>query len=133
MIHSLAIAVALLAAILPQPDSVVRDSCDLIELNHFYDDQGRLVFDQVIFWDWSDDEGRYNVRAWRLVKNPTQLPQRDWNGGGYSALWIDGEQTLRRVHCAAFTESWTQHDPELAEREFLSAERRRPLRIAKGK
>ena len=54
--------------IAPQ-DDVARESVDLIELNHFYDEQGRLVFDQVIFYDWSAADARYNVRAWRLVKN----------------------------------------------------------------
>ena len=110
----------------PQVD-VARDTVDLIELNHFYDEQGRLVFDQVIFYDWSDDDARHMVRAWRLVKNPTQLPQRDWKDGGYSAVWQDGE-LLRHVHSRAFRETWTQYDPELVEREYLPKERRKELR-----
>ena len=39
---------------------------------------------------------RYMVRAWRLVKNPAQLPQRDWTDGGYSAIWQDGEAAAPR-------------------------------------
>lgn len=116
-----------LAAILPQPDGVTRDVCDLIEVNHFFDEQGRLVFQQAIFWDWSDDEGRYNVRAWRLVKEPAQLPQRDWRAGGYFALWQDGE-LIRRVQAGAIRETWTQFDPEILERDYLPAERRQPLK-----
>ena len=111
-------------------DDVVRESVDLIELNHFYDEHGRLVFDQVIFYDWSAGEARYNVRAWRLVKNPAQLPQRDWRLGGYSAMWQDGEQ-IRYIYSKSIRETWTQYDPELVEREYLPKERRRELRTVK--
>jgi hypothetical protein len=115
--------------IAPQED-VTRESVDLIELNHFYDEHGRLVFDQVIFYDWSAGEARYNVRAWRLVKNPSQLPQRDWSGGGYSAMWHDGEQ-IRQIRSKSIRETWTQYDPELVEREYLPKERRKELRTVK--
>ena len=36
-----------------RPELVLRESVDAIELNHFYDEQGRLVFDQLIFYEWS--------------------------------------------------------------------------------
>jgi hypothetical protein len=116
-------------AIAPQED-VTRESVDLIELNHFYDEHGRLVFDQVIFYDWSAADARYNVRAWRLVKNPAQLPQRDWSSRGYSAMWQDGEQ-IRHIHSMSIRETWTQYDPELVEREYLPKERRKELRTVK--
>ena len=115
--------------IAPQED-VARESVDLIELNHFYDEHGRLVFDQVIFYDWAAGEARYNVRAWRLVKNAAQLPQRDWKDGGYSAMWQDGEQ-IRHIHSRSIRETWTQYDPELVEREYLPKERRKELRTVK--
>jgi hypothetical protein len=113
----------------PQQDTA-RETVDLIELNHFYDEHGRLVFDQVIFYDWSAGEGRYNVRAWRLVKNPAQLPQRDWKDGGYSAMWQDGEQ-IRHIRSKSISETWTQYDPELVEREYLPKEKRKELRTVK--
>lgn len=116
----------ILLGILPV-DAVTRESVDLIETNHFYDEHGRLVFDQVIFYDWSHGDARYQVRAWRLVKNPNQLPVRDWSNGGYTALWQDGE-VLRKVHAPAVRESYLQYDPELIEREYLPKERRRELK-----
>jgi hypothetical protein len=105
---------------------VVVDEVDLIEVNHFYDEQGRHVFDQTIFYDWCPVQCRYNVRAWRLLKNPSQRPHRDWQGGGYVAFWHDGS-LLRRVRGRAFRESWTQYDPELVERDFLPKEQRQDL------
>ena len=123
-------AITVAIGIAPRED-VARESVDLIELNHFFDEHGRLVFDQVIFYDWSSPDGRYNVRAWRLVKNPAQLPQRDWATGGYSAVWQDGEQ-LRHVQSRSIRETWTQYDPELVEREYLPKERRKELRTVKA-
>lgn len=70
---------------------------------------------------------RTNVRAWRLVKSPSQIPERDWGGRGYLASWTDGKLN-RHVVAADYRETWTQYDPELAEREILPKERRRPLR-----
>ena len=111
-------------------ENVAREAVDLIEVNHFYDEHGRLVFDQVIFYDWSQDDARYMVRAWRLVKNPAQLPQRDWKDGGYAAVWQDGD-LMRHVRAKSFRETWTQYDPELVEREFLPKERRKELMTVK--
>ena len=122
-------AVVVALGINPTED-VARERVDLMEVNHFYDEQGRLVFDQVIFYDWSPDHSRYMVRAWRLVKNPSQLPERDWRDGGYLAVWQDGE-ILRRVQAQSMRESWTQYDPELAEREYLPKEKRKELRSVK--
>jgi len=112
---------------------VASEQVDLVEVNHFYDDQGRHVFDQVIFYDWAEGHSRHMVRAWRLVKNPAQLPQRNWKDGTYSAIWHDNE-VLRKVQAKSMRESWTQYDPELVEREFLAKEKRRdlqPMKIAK--
>jgi hypothetical protein len=116
-------------AISPRED-VATERVDLIEVNHFYDDQGRLVFDQLLFYDWSHDDGRYQLRAWRMVKNNSQLPQRNWQSGGYVATWQDGD-VLRKISAATTRESWTQYDPELTEREFLPKEKRRELRSPK--
>jgi len=124
------IGASLIAFGIAPREDVARESVDLIELNHFYDEHGRLVFDQVIFYDWSPADARYNVRAWRLVKNPAQLPQRNWAGGGYSAMWQDGEQ-LRHIHSKSIRETWTQYDPELVEREYLPKEKRKELRTVK--
>lgn len=111
-------------------EDVAREKVDLMEVNHFYDEQGRLVFDQVIFYDWSAADSRYMVRAWRLVKSPNQLPMRDWREGGFTAIWQDGE-VLRRVQAESMRETWTQFDPELVEREYLPKERRKELRPVK--
>jgi hypothetical protein len=122
-------AIVVSLGIAPRED-VARETVDLMEVNHFYDEHGRLVFDQVIFYDWSQDDARFMVRAWRLVKNPAQLPQRDWRDGGYASVWQDGE-LMRHVRAKSIRETWTQYDPELVERDFLPKERRKELMAVK--
>ena len=131
-------------------DYISRDYVDLIEINHFYDENGRLVFDQVIFLDWKDNVdvwikvneddlestrftiSKYQVRAWRLVKNPNQIPTKNWELNVYETFWQDGEQT-RFVKSKSIRETWTQYDPELVEREFLPKEKRKELRTVEVK
>ena len=120
------VGVCLIAWGISPREDIAVETVDLIEVNHFYDEQGRLVFDQCLFYDWSSADGRHMLRAWRLVKNPSQLPQRDWEHGGHTAIWQDGA-VLRKVRAGSLRESFTQYDPELVERGFLPKELRRDL------
>jgi hypothetical protein len=120
-------AALLLAAVNFTPQEfVARDQVDLIEVNHYYDEAGKHVFDQLIFYDWSGEESRYHVRAWRLIKHPSQFPHRDVRADAYVATWQDGD-VLRSVRGEAFRETWTQYDPELLERAALPKSQRREL------
>lgn len=121
--HALAL---LLLSVVPQPGGALVDRVDLIELNHYYDEQGRHVFDQLIFYDWSGRHSRFMVRDWRLVKSIRQLPSRDFPSGGWVAVWQDGD-VLRRVWANSYRETLTQYDPELEEREYLHKDDRRKL------
>ena len=126
---STTLVVCLTALSLNPVKSEAVDEVDLIELNHFYDEQGRLVFDQIIFYDWCTTQSRYNVRDWRLLKKSSQVPLRNWRDGEFVAVWHDFKErdVLRRVKAKMVRETWTQYDPELVEREFLPQERRRQL------
>lgn len=105
---------------------VVQDQVDLIEINHFYDSQGRLIFDQVIFYEWSRADARFHVTAWRRLKNAWQVPRKRWSDGVYTTTWCDGD-VVRSVVSGNMRETWTQYDPELVEREYLPREYRRGL------
>lgn len=129
LVYALLLAVASMGS---GRDAILEETVDVAEHNHFFDDQGRHVFDQVIFYDWCPIHNRHQVRAWRLVKDPSQIPQRDWQDGGYFVLWYD-QDVLRRVQAKSYRESWGQVDPELLEREWLPKELRKGLRPAAGK
>lgn len=106
--------------------SVLRDSVDLVEVNHYHDPRGQHVFDQLIFYDWSSQQRRFQVRAWRLIKSDSQLPLRDHRTGTWMVRWHD-DGVLREVTAASRRETWTQYDPELIERENLPQEQRLDL------
>lgn len=102
---------------------VLNESVDVVELSHFYDEDGRHVLDQLLFYRWNVN--RHEMIDWRLVKSPECLPVR--HGGHWECFWTDGIQ-LRRIRCASYRESWEQYDLELADREHNPPERRKKLR-----
>lgn len=115
------------------PTSTTRAKVDLIELNHFLDENGREVFQQVIFYDWCKPKQQFHVRSWRLIKKDSQLPIRHWNPRSYQCTWHDGP-LLRQVWASKMRETWSQQDPERANRVLLPEDQRIPLfppRIAK--
>jgi hypothetical protein len=118
--------VLLLCSIVPQPAGVERESVDAIEVSAFYDENGRLVFDQALF------KHSGQIQAWRLIKTQGQIPERDWENGGYVTMWHDGE-TLRQVRTKSVQESWLQYDVELIGRETFPKEMRKELRVVKVK
>lgn len=107
-------------------DPAILDQVDLIEVNHVYDSSGRPILDQVIFYQWSRADARYQVIAWRLLRSPGQVPQRDWNRRAYVAHWFDAD-LLRKVVAGQCRETWTTYDPEMAERAIYPMEYRREL------
>ena len=108
------------------PAFAATESIDLVEVNHYYDDGGKAVFDQLIFYNWDSQAGRYNVVAWRLLKNPNQLPLRNPQNGMYYSSWHDGK-LLRVIQAERKLETWTQYDPETRERQFLPKSQRPDL------
>ena len=110
----------------PVTGVVAYDQVDLIEINHFHDDRGRHVFDQVIYFDWSPKQRRYNVRAWRLIKDRGQIPTYHHQSGKFQSVWHDGN-VMRLIRGTSVRETWTQYDPEMVERKHLPRDQRREL------
>lgn len=113
-----------LVALLPSPGAAV-DYCDVIELNHTYDSNGRPVFTQLIFWERTGDE--YRVRAWRLVKPGEESPRYNHHRHEWQVTFYDSD-TLRDVRSVCFRETWTQYDVEVHDRDYWPQELRRGLR-----
>jgi len=111
--------------------SVCTEEVDLIELNHFHDCLGRHVYDQVIFYEWSDELQRYHVRAWCLVEDRepvSRRPTRSYTDNRYHVRWYDRDQNLnRRISSQHYRESWTQVDPERANKKLLDERLRTSL------
>lgn len=101
-------------------DVVLTEQCDTLEVNHFYDNNGKLVFDQVIVWR-ADRYGQMRVDAWWLLKDPHSHPIR--NGQWYQAVFSDDEH-VRRIRSRCIVITWTQHDPEIEDRKHRPKKRR---------
>lgn len=107
----------------------LTERVDLIELNHFYDELGRNMYDQVIFYEWSPDYRRFHVIAWCLVENdlsrmPTKVPGSD----DYVVRWHDRDaKTRREVRASLYRETWSRVDPERANKKLLDEKLRTSL------
>lgn len=117
---------AILAASILPHDRAIRSHCHEAEINHYFSENGDVVFDQIIFRDYDR-----SVMAWRLVKQANQIPVREWTGCGFAATWMDSDQ-LRTTYCNSVQHTWTQAgfqgDPELNERSALPPEKRKGFR-----
>jgi hypothetical protein len=107
--------------------NTAHEHVDLIELNHKYDCNGTLTFDQIIFYEWSPSEHRYHVRSW-VISSPQIEPRKDYRSGLYRVSFTDREQKLERVITSSyFRESWTQTDPERDNKKHLDERERHAL------
>jgi len=113
----------------------VSENVDLVELNHFHDCLGRHVYDQVIFYEWAPDTAKYHVRAWCLIEErdiASRRPMKRYSDDLYEVQWQDRDQNLIRIITSThYRESWTQVDPERANKRVLD-ERLRTVLIRRS-
>ncbi len=122
------LCLSLLAASSSGNQGVVREQVDMIEVNHFHDDLGRHIYDQVVFYGWSAAAGDYHVRAWCLLDEPSRWPRRNQTSGLYHVRWYDRDQRIQReVVSKHYLETWTQVDPERANKKLLDEKYRTAL------
>ena len=116
----MATLVLLLAmATVPYDSGRVRvEQVDLLEKNHFFDDKGRPVFIQWIAYEWSGE--RHQVVGWRLDRPEFTFEERRL------VLTCD-ENGAQQIRALYWRETWSQVDPEIAEREILPTQSRRGL------
>ena len=104
----------------------LKQRVDLIELNHFYDDLGRHSYDQIIFYEWAPDYRRYQVVAWFLVENNlARMPTYNHARRIYVVRWYDRDaKAYRVVQSKMFRETWSQKDPERANKKLIDEKHR---------
>jgi hypothetical protein len=115
----IALMLSIALSLTPQPVAV-----DLVEINHCFNHRGEHTFDQVIFYTWSSQRKRYDVREWRLANRESMYPV--WSRSRWLMRWHD-DGVMREVVASAKRETWTQYDPEIKERKQLEQEQRLPL------
>jgi hypothetical protein len=109
----------LLFGLLPD-ETIIRENCDRIELNHFYSREGNPIGSQVIYWEWNVKASRFRVRDFYCLR--AGKPERPrWDAARVCYLfryWNMGR--LYEVESPSFMETWTPYDPELVDREFFT-------------
>ena len=107
------------------------ESVDAIELNHFYDQAGKPIYDQVIFYEKAPETGRFRVRGWCLVDDKQELTRRPIKSettGLYHVDYYDTDAKLfRHIKSRIIRESWSQTDPEREDKKHFHESLRRSL------
>ena len=49
-------------------DLMIQEEADVIEVNQFFDSEGKSVFDQIIVRRWNPHESQYDIVDWRIMK-----------------------------------------------------------------
>ena len=111
---------------------VMESHHDRGHLNHYYDDNGRIIFTQFIFENLAEC-GEFRVQAWRLVSSTNSntirgLPVYDYDRNCYYMIWHDSN-VLRKTYFDHICETDTQYDPEIADRDVLPKEKRSELPV----
>ncbi len=109
-------------------DLTITAHVDAIERNHYYDAQGQLTFVQWIFWHqvWHKGKWKEVAVAWRMVPKTCTTIYRH-KGGWRMVFWDQsGSESgdMRSVTTHSFFETWTQEDPEVANRKEFPAKDR---------
>jgi hypothetical protein len=121
------VVMLLLLSIAANDSSKANDHVDLVELNSFFDCNGRHVYDQTIFYEWNPSLHRYHVRAWVLSDGDKQ-PQRDYRTGLYVTKYTERDSKLERtITSTHYRRSWTQVDPERDNKRLLPENERHAL------
>lgn len=113
--------IALLLALLPHQE-LSSQPVDVIEINHPIDiATGKENFSQFLFRNY---DGRdFPITDWRLCKGQQLTKHGDY----WRLTWMDGGR-MNSVRAESVIETWSDYDPELAEREKLPKEKRKLLR-----
>jgi hypothetical protein len=108
--------------------AVHRERVDLIEYNTKYEEEsGKIAFQQIILWEWSEDYRRHHVVAWWVVDGRGRfgdMPVKSHRGYEITKQ-IDGKDFLIFADC--FRQTHTTNDPERDNREVFPEQYRRGL------
>ena len=152
------LAIALIMFVSDAPETIVKDHCDYVEINHVYrvNEDGlaeeRMV--QFIWWEWrntlllpkKDQLGNetgdwyrgsgFVVRDFRVTISSSSRPNEvlkivvSKTKNGYVCTFLDKyNKHLREVHSKWKTETHTFNDVEIDNRDILNIDFRRKLSI----
>ena len=112
------LALLLASVFLPCNQQPATIRVDLIERNHVISPEtGLETVDQVIYWRWHAETSGHRVIHWRFAAARQSVLVR--TEAGWRESYRDG--SVRRViYSRRAVETWTTHDPEVADRDILA-------------
>lgn len=97
----------------------------LADLNHRYTPQGKLVFQQLILYDYNHEYRRWDVQHYLMSPEENNIfPTKDGDGWSFAVV---RDRKLVRVHVDMFRETHTTHDPEMENARLFDPKWRRGL------
>lgn len=108
---------------------------EIVEHNHVYDDDGRLIWSQVIFWDWEPRDSQYHARDFVFTdREPRASVSPDGRGG--AMVWVPSNHDeygggVQMIRGRVYRETWTQTDREAADRFAFPEWRERRGRVVR--
>ena len=123
---------AILLVLATSGDGLSPQSCDRVELNQIYeccDGVWRPRLQQWIFWSWSDRHQCEVVHEWQIASSR----QRPFRVGGRLLVPIySATHGARIIAHRVYQQSWTDHDPEVDNRNVVPPAQRKPLTPTPG-
>lgn len=111
-------------------------SCDLIEVNHFYNADNKLQFRQLIFYDWNPEYNRHDIVTLDGSSCFIIVPEDDvlnyWPSKQGDLYIVQLDKQRRKIRAKMFIETWTQYDREVAKRHLVNPSDRRALFPPRG-
>ena len=108
------------------PPNLVEKRVEIGELNHIVGDSGEVRFSQFIIWRWYSRYPSYSghhVAEWHKADNDMRFTHVR---GEVSVTWRGSGGKACRAVCRSFKETWTFHDPEVADQKVWPTSARRP-------
>lgn len=105
---------------------IIDEEVSLIEYNHVYNKNNSHCFDQVIFYHYHAETGKFHVRGFFLIRaDRSNKPPLSDRRGWYHVEYIDESQgVLRKIKSKLYKESWSTSDPEQEDKLYLRDEYR---------
>jgi hypothetical protein len=83
--------------------------CDVIEVSHVVDREGRVTFVQLIAWKLHPEDGQYHAHGWRMI-HPHEWPMQ------HGSKWIVYGEAGVKIEAPMMRVSWSNVDPESEDR-----------------
>lgn len=116
----LATLVTVIGVVTSSCEPAIVEHVDMVEINHLHDANGKPLIIQWIFWEWYEDESNCHVRLYKEAYEHDR--EKLMRVGDFTRFdfWDGSTESHRRIFVSHTKESWSQVDPERADKEHVA-------------